>query len=293
MSRLNPQLLRSAGVAALGSFLFGFDTAVISGATEALRLRLRPEQPGARPHRGQRAPRHDPGLASAWAGPPRPTGGGPCLQRAGRALLRVGPGLRPGVELVGALVLFRFVGGLAIGGSSVVAPMYIAEISPAAVRGRLVALSQLNVVAGILVAYLSNFVIAGVRRRARVDGLALHARPSGAARGALLRPPRGHPGEPALAHQAAPRRRGRRGAARAWAAKTRRRSPPRSPSRCTRRPWSADEPFFQRKYRRPILLALMVATFNQLSGINALIYYTADIFAHGGGGPHRARSCSP
>ena len=47
---------------------------------------------------------------------------------------------------------------------------------------------------------------------------------------------------------------------------------------------AADEPFFTRKYRRPILLALMVATFNQLSGINALIYYTADIFAMAGAG---------
>jgi sugar porter (SP) family MFS transporter len=45
---------------------------------------------------------------------------------------------------------------------------------------------------------------------------------------------------------------------------------------------AADEPFFTRKYRRPILLALMIATFNQLSGINALIYYTADIFAMAG-----------
>src|SRR6185503_5633706 len=58
------------------------------------------------------------------------------------------------------LLLFRFIGGLAIGGSSVVAPMYIAEIAPAAIRGRLVALSQFNVVAGILAAYLSNYVIA-------------------------------------------------------------------------------------------------------------------------------------
>mgnify|MGYP003694774583 CR=1 FL=1 len=47
---------------------------------------------------------------------------------------------------------------------------------------------------------------------------------------------------------------------------------------------SADEPFFQRKYRRPILLAVMVASFNQLAGINALIYYTADIFKMAGAG---------
>ena len=59
-------------------------------------------------------------------------------------------------------MIFRFIGGLAIGASSVVAPMYIAEISPAALRGRLVALSQFNVVAGILAAYFSNYIIAGI-----------------------------------------------------------------------------------------------------------------------------------
>src|SRR5260370_39546886 len=58
-----------------------------------------------------------------------------------------------------SLVFFRFVGGLGIGGSSVLGPMYIAEISPAKWRGRLVGFFQFNVVAGILLAYFSNYVI--------------------------------------------------------------------------------------------------------------------------------------
>ena len=59
----------------------------------------------------------------------------------------------------GSLLLFRIIGGLGIGGSSVLAPMYIAELSPAEWRGRLVGLFQINIVVGILVAYLSNFLI--------------------------------------------------------------------------------------------------------------------------------------
>jgi MFS family permease len=58
-----------------------------------------------------------------------------------------------------AFIVFRFIGGLAVGGASVVAPVYIAELSPAAYRGRLVTITQLNIVLGILLAYLSNYLI--------------------------------------------------------------------------------------------------------------------------------------
>src|SRR5690606_7749650 len=63
-------------------------------------------------------------------------------------------------ETLVAFVAFRFIGGLAVGAASVVSPMYIAEISPARLRGRLVAVNQLNVVVGILLAFLSNYLIA-------------------------------------------------------------------------------------------------------------------------------------
>src|SRR5262249_10245360 len=62
----------------------------------------------------------------------------------------------------GSFLLFRFLGGLAVGGASVISPMYIAEISPAKFRGRLVAITQFNIVLGILVAYLSNYIIGGL-----------------------------------------------------------------------------------------------------------------------------------
>jgi sugar porter (SP) family MFS transporter len=281
VSRPNPELLKSAGVAALGSFLFGFDTAVISGTTDALRLRfsLSEAELGFT-------------VASALLGTilGSVASGGPAERHGRRPVLRALAALYF-VSAVGcafawdwlSLVVFRFVGGLAIGGSSVVAPMYIAEIAPAAVRGRLVALSQLNVVSGILVAYLSNYFIAGL-----VGG------PESAAWRFML----GIPALPALAFgllllgiPESPR----------WLVKRHRKEEAVSVLRrlgneepealvaeiadsLHEETVASDEPFFQAKYKKPILFALMVATFNQLSGINALIYYTADIFAMAGAG---------
>ena len=157
MPSLNPQLLRSAAVAALGSLLFGFDSAVISGATEALRL-----------HFALSSQALGFTVASALLGTIIGSlGVGPPAEAYGRRPVLAGLAVLYVVSSIGcglawswpALLAFRFIGGLAIGGSSVASPMYIAEIAPAAVRGRLVALSQLNIVVGILIAYLSNSIV--------------------------------------------------------------------------------------------------------------------------------------
>ena len=155
--KLNSYLLRSTVVAALGGLLFGFDTAVIAGTTQALTAAY--------------------GLTPATLGI---TVSSALLGTIIGSMLAGIPGDRYGrrdslrvmavlyfISAVGcafawswtALVLFRVVGGLAIGGSSVLGPMYIAEIAPAKWRGRLVGLFQFNVVFGILVAYFSNFVV--------------------------------------------------------------------------------------------------------------------------------------
>jgi MFS family permease len=178
---VSPELVRSAAVAALGSFLFGFDTAVISGATDALRQHFALGSQGL----GLTVASALMGtiigsLAVSAARAPRCRR--PVLVLA-VALRGVRAWLRPRLNWP-SLVAFRLLGGLAIGGSSVAAPMYIAEISPAALRGRLVALSQLNIVIGILAAYLSNsiveFVLGGPQTAAWRMMLALPAVPAAA-----------------------------------------------------------------------------------------------------------------
>src|SRR5207245_709743 len=155
--KLNSTLLKSTVVAALGGLLFGFDTAVIAGATQALKVlyHLPPFWLGFT-------------VASALVG----TLIGSMLvgiagDRDGRRASLRGMAVLYVVSALGcafawswsALVFFRFIGGLGIGGSSVLGPMYIAEIAPAKWRGRLVGFFQFNVVFGILLAYFSNYVM--------------------------------------------------------------------------------------------------------------------------------------
>src|SRR5579863_1496064 len=154
---LNPNLAKSTAVAALGGLLFGFDTAVISGATSTLTqtYQLTPGGLGFT-------------VASALGGTilGAMLAGFPGDRFGRRDSLRIMAVLYV-VSAVGcaaawnwpALIVFRFVGGLGIGGSSVLGPMYIAEISPAKLRGRLVGFFQFNIVFGILLAYFSNYLI--------------------------------------------------------------------------------------------------------------------------------------
>src|SRR6184192_1888861 len=155
--KLNSALLKSTFVAALGGLLFGFDTAVIAGATQALKelYHLAPFWLGFT-------------VASALVGTVIGSmlAGIPGDRLGRRASLRWMAVLYV-VSALGcafawnwsALVFFRFIGGLGIGGSSVLGPMYIAEIAPAKWRGRLVGIFQFNVVFGILLAYFSNYAV--------------------------------------------------------------------------------------------------------------------------------------
>src|SRR5271167_3508774 len=154
---INFHVVKSTIVGALGGLLFGFDTAVISGTTNALTqtYRLSPALLGVT-------------VSSALVGTVigAITAGIPGQKYGRRDSLRV-MAIFYVVSALGcafawnwtALIFFRFIGGLGIGGSSVLGPMYIAEIAPAKWRGRLVGFFQFNVVAGILVAYLSNYLI--------------------------------------------------------------------------------------------------------------------------------------
>src|SRR5277367_7076457 len=155
--KLNSYLLRSTVVAALGGLLFGFDTAVIAGTTQALTEAF-----------GLTHFTLGVTVSSALAGTILGSmlAGIPGDKFGRRDSLRVMAILYL-ISALGcafawnwtALIVFRVIGGLAIGGSSVLGPMYIAEIAPAKWRGRLVGLFQFNVVFGILAAYFSNYIV--------------------------------------------------------------------------------------------------------------------------------------
>ncbi len=177
-----------------------------------------------------------------------------------------------------ALVLFRFIGGLGIGGSSVLGPMYIAEIAPAKWRGQLVGLFQFNIVFGILLAYFSNYVFGTMQLGATEWRWKL-----------------GIPAVPALFFllmlfgiPRSPR----------WLVKKQRTAEARDVLRMVGEEdyeqelqdiivsidaeHAANDSLFSWKYRLPIFLAVSIGMFNQLSGINAILYYLNDIFAYAG-----------
>jgi sugar porter (SP) family MFS transporter len=144
--------------AALGGFLFGFDTAVISGAEQAIQeiWRLSDWMHGF----SIAIALYGTVIGALGAGyPANRFGRKPMLLLIGvlYTVSALGSALAPEVN---TFMFFRFLGGLGVGASSVIAPMYISEIAPAGKRGMLVALFQFNIVLGILVAYFSNYLIA-------------------------------------------------------------------------------------------------------------------------------------
>src|SRR6201982_241900 len=151
-------LLKSTIVGALGGLLFGFDTAVIAGTTQQLTVvyHLTPFTLGLTVAIG---------LVGTVIG--AMSAGIVGQHIGGREALRILAVLYT-ISALGcalawnwpALMVFRFIGGLGVGGASVLGPVYIAELAPAKWRGRLVGLFQINIVVGILLAYLSNALIA-------------------------------------------------------------------------------------------------------------------------------------
>ncbi len=275
--RLNAYLIRSSVVAALGGLLFGFDTAVIAGTTRALTdtYSLTAGLLGFT----VASALWGTVLGSVFAGAPSDRYGRLASLRA-LAVLYVVTAL--GCAFAwdwNSLVVFRFIGGLAIGGSSVIGPMYIAEIAPAARRGRLVALFQFNIVAGILLAYLSNYLIGllglgGTEWRWKLGVAAL---PSALFFAALF----GIPQSPRWLV-----RRGRAEEARQVLARIGEPDPDAAVREIADsvkiESAGKDEALFSRKYRFPVFLAVSIGMFNQLSGINAILYYLNDIFERAG-----------
>ena len=275
--KLNAYLAKSTVVAALGGLLFGFDTAVISGTTSALTITysLSPKLLGIT-------------VASAiWGTVLGAMLAGIPGERFGRRNSLRGLAILYLISSLGcafawswsSLVLFRFIGGLGIGGSSVLGPMYIAEVAPAKLRGRLVGLFQFNVVFGILLAYFSNYLIVlrhfGASEWRWEFGVA--AIPAVLFFVMLFTIPR------------SPRwlvTKGRVDEARTVLKLTGDENYERDLQAIVEsidvEQKHAAEKLFSRKYLFPIFLAVSIGMFNQLAGINAILYYLNDIFASAG-----------
>jgi MFS transporter, SP family, arabinose:H+ symporter len=281
--RLNALLIRSTFVGALGGLLFGFDTAVISGTTGQLTIafHLVPELHLFIPNLGLTV------AIAVWGAAIGALTAGPLGQKiGGREALRI-MALLYLVSSLGcalawnwpALLAFRLIGGIGIGGSSVLGPVYLAELAPARLRGRLVGLFQINVVAGILLAYASNYAVARL-----IGGAGAWRWQFGVATlpAALF----------ALFLVGIPR-------SSRWLVTQNRIDEARRVLELMGTPDTEaelkeivdsihieraqrSEPLFQPKYRLPIFLAITIGMFNQLSGINAILYYANDIFAFGG-----------
>jgi SP family arabinose:H+ symporter-like MFS transporter len=276
---LNRYLVKATAVGALGGLLFGFDTAVIAGTTQQLTkvFSLTPATLGLTVFIGLVGTVIG-AMCSGWLG-----------QRiGGREALRIMAILYT-ISAIGcafawswdALMVARLVGGLGIGGSSVLGPVYIAELAPAKWRGRMVGLFQINVVVGILLAYLSNFIIStqhlGLKEWRWEFGVAIV--PSALFLVMLYGIPRSS----------------------RWLVTTNQTDEALEVLRLMGSPNSEaelkeivesvhmergmkQEPVFQRKYALPIFLAISVGLLNQLSGINAILYYSNFIFASAGFG---------
>ena len=270
-------LVKSALTGALGGLLFGFDTAVISGTTHALQLHYLLSE-------GQK------GFTVAIALYGTVLGAlfsGVLGQRIGsRAALRIMGILYVvsalGCALAGSWTLFlasRFLGGLGIGGSSVLGPVYIAELAPAKWRGRLVGLFQINVVVGILLAYLSNAIVAHFALGAiewRVQ-LGIGALPAVLFLALLFSVPQSSrwlvtqnriaEANLVLAQMGSPDSKAEVDAIVAA---------------LHAEGDAKQQNLFTSRYAFLILLAVSIGAFNQLSGINAILYYLNEIFASAG-----------
>jgi MFS transporter, SP family, arabinose:H+ symporter len=275
--KLNPNLLKATVVGALGGLLFGFDTAVIAGTTDSLRTlyALTPYQMGVT-------------VSMALVGTVIGAmfAGLPGQKYGARETLRV-LAVFYVLSALGCafawswpvLLVARFLGGLGIGGSSVLGPVYIAELAPARIRGRLVGMFQINIVIGILLAYLSNFLIArqglGAAEWRWQFGVA--TLPAVLFLVMLF----GIPPSPRwLVTQK------RVEEARAVLQSMGSDDPEKELQEIIDsihlESLEKTEPLFSWKYRLPIFLAITIGMFNQLSGINAILYYLNDIFIAAG-----------
>lgn len=269
---MNKKLLLASTVAALGGLLFGFDTAVVSGAEQSIKEVFQLD--GFWHGFTNSIALIGTILGALFCGRPSDKYGRKnvlIVLAAFYTISALGSGLAYSWH---SFLFYRFLGGLAVGASSVIGPMYISEISPARLRGRLVALFQFNIVFGILVAFFSNYMI---NRYVEVDAwrwmLGVETLPAVIFFGLLFLIPK------------SPR----------WLVKKDRDEEAAHvlealgidhahqvlveiKESLQEERQGIRERLFSRKYSFPVMLAFLLATFNQFSGINAIMYYAPRIF---------------
>lgn len=262
---------RNSIVAALGGFLFGFDTAVISGVEKSIQTLWSLNEV-----------EHGFTVASALLGTVigALVAGIPAEKWGRKRVLQIIGLLYLATSIITALtdswhmfVLFRFLGGIGVGASSVVGPMYISEISPAHRRGRLVALFQFNIVSGILLAFISNYLLYGFGEESWRFMLGVQALPSllffifvffvPESPRWLVKNGRPEEGEAVLSSIGEP---------------DPRRAVVTIQESLHTEVGMEKESLFNGQYNKPIMYAVVLAMFNQLSGINAIMYYAPRIF---------------
>ena len=275
------KLFRLSMVAALAGFLFGFDTVVISGADQKLQTLWQSTDF----FHGTVVM----GMA-LWGTVIGALFGGWPTQRIGRKKTLFWIGILYSVSAVGSALaqdpvsfaVFRFLGGLGIGASTIAAPAYISEIAPAKDRGRLVGFYQFMIVFGILIAFLSNYLLEGIGPNDWRWMMGVEAFPALAYTAMVFFVPM------------SPR----------WLVSKDRVDEAASVLQDLGSDLNIDdlvkdhahsqsvqglsESVLDKKYRFPLTLAILLAFFNQFSGINAFLYYAPRIFEAAGLGASTA-----
>lgn len=282
---MNKRILLWSITAALAGFLFGFDTVVISGADKKLQVLW-----------GSSDAFHGSVVMAMalWGTVFGAIFGGIPTNRLGRKTTLIWIGVFYLISAVGSALVndpysfafFRFLGGIGVGVSTIAAPAYVSEISPAKNRGKLVALYQFNIVLGILIAFLSNYLLRNVGENAWRWMIGVEAFPAFIYTFLIFVVPK------------SPR----------WLISKQREieakkvlelidSDSDSDSdadafiqsiKTEAKNQSSGENIFMKKYRFPLMLAFLVAMFNQFSGINAFLYYAPRIFEEAGLGESTA-----
>jgi sugar porter (SP) family MFS transporter len=278
---MNKKILIWSITAALAGFLFGFDTVVISGADKKLQALW-----------GSSDAFHGSIVMAMalWGTVAGALFGGIPTNRLGRKKTLIWIGLFYLISAIGSslvndpytFAIFRFLGGVGVGASTIAAPAYVSEIAPANKRGQLVALYQFNIVLGILIAFLSNYLLRNVGENAWRWMIGVEAFPAFVYTLLVFTVPK------------SPR----------WLISKNRNEEakkvlniinPKGDAetlmleiKTENESHTAGENIFMKKYRFPLMLAFLIAMFNQFSGINAFLYYAPRIFEEAGLGERTA-----